>query len=120
LCDAARRLRCTRSHGGLTDEESAAPLPGRGARAERGSDRAGVEWPRDPPERGPGDRWSPETLLVGALADCFILTFRAVANASSLPWIRLRCEAEGVLDRVERMTRFTAVTLVPQLESEPG
>jgi len=43
-----------------------------------------------------------------------------VANASSLPWIRLRCEAEGVLDRVERMTRFTAVTLVPQLESEPG
>ena len=26
---------------------------------------------------GPGDRWSPETLLVGAVADCFILTFRA-------------------------------------------
>ena len=22
---------------------------------------------------GPGDRWSPETLLVGAVADCFIL-----------------------------------------------
>ena len=31
---------------------------------------------------GPGNRWSPETLLVGALADCFILTFRAVAKAS--------------------------------------
>ena len=29
---------------------------------------------------GPGDRWSPETLLVGAVGDCFILTFRAVAN----------------------------------------
>ena len=26
---------------------------------------------------GPGGRWSPETLLVGAVADCFILTFRA-------------------------------------------
>ena len=26
---------------------------------------------------GPGDRWSPETLLVAAVADCFILTFRA-------------------------------------------
>ena len=31
---------------------------------------------------GPGDRWSPETLLVGAVANCFVLTFRAVARAS--------------------------------------
>ena len=31
---------------------------------------------------GPGDRWSPETLLVAAVADCFILTFRAIAGAS--------------------------------------
>ena len=23
---------------------------------------------------GPGDRWSPETLLVAAVADCFVLT----------------------------------------------
>ena len=31
---------------------------------------------------GPGNRWSPETLLVAAVADCFILSFRAVARAS--------------------------------------
>ena len=31
---------------------------------------------------GPGDRWSPETLLVVAVAVCFILTFRAIAKAS--------------------------------------
>jgi len=30
---------------------------------------------------GPGDRWSPETMLVGALANCFIFTFRAMARA---------------------------------------
>ena len=36
---------------------------------------------------GPGDRWSPETFLVGAVADCFVLTFRGVARASKLAWI---------------------------------
>jgi organic hydroperoxide reductase OsmC/OhrA len=69
---------------------------------------------------GPGDRWSPETLLVGAAADCFILTFRAVARAASLPWMQLRCDAEGVLDRVERTTRFTGVTLRVLLTVPPG
>ena len=34
---------------------------------------------------GPGNRWSPETLLVGAIADCFILTFRAVARGCAHP-----------------------------------
>jgi organic hydroperoxide reductase OsmC/OhrA len=56
---------------------------------------------------GPGDRWSPETLLVAAIADCFVLTFRAIARASKLPWLALRCDVEGVLDRVERVTQFT-------------
>lgn len=56
---------------------------------------------------GPGDRWSPETFLVGALGDCFILTFRAVANASKLPWISLDCEVAGTLDRVDRVSQFT-------------
>jgi organic hydroperoxide reductase OsmC/OhrA len=56
---------------------------------------------------GPGDRWSPETLLVGALADCFILTFRAVALASKLSWSSLDCEVTGTLDRIERVTQFT-------------
>lgn len=61
-----------------------------------------------PPEfGGPGDRWSPESLLVGAVADCFILTFRAVANASKLPWLSLDCDVTGTLDRVERVTQFT-------------
>lgn len=56
---------------------------------------------------GPGGRWSPETLLVGAVADCFALTFRAVARAAHLSWEALECEADGTLDRVERVPRFT-------------
>ena len=35
---------------------------------------------------GPGDRWSPETLLIAAIADCFILTFRAIACATRMDW----------------------------------
>lgn len=69
---------------------------------------------------GPGNQWSPETLLVGAIADCFILTFRAVARASKLEWTRLECSAEGVLERVERVTRFTTVTVRATLTVPAG
>jgi organic hydroperoxide reductase OsmC/OhrA len=68
---------------------------------------------------GPGDLWSPETLLVAAVADCLILTFRAIARGSRFEWNSISCEVDGVLDRVDRVTRFTEfdvrVTLhVPQ------
>jgi organic hydroperoxide reductase OsmC/OhrA len=57
---------------------------------------------------GPGDRWSPETLLVGAIADCFVLSFRAVARASKLEWDSLEASVEGKLDRADgKTTRFT-------------
>lgn len=69
---------------------------------------------------GPGDQWSPETLLVGAVADCFILTFRAIARASKLEWTNLECTAEGVLDRVERVTRFTEFTVRAKLTVPAG
>ncbi len=60
---------------------------------------------------GPGDKWSPEALLMAAISDCFILTFRAVARGSKIDWQDIECNATGTLDRVERVTRFTAVTL---------
>lgn len=69
---------------------------------------------------GPGDRWSPETLLVAAVADCFLLTFRAVARASKLPWTTLRCEVDGTLDRVERVLQFTRFDLRARLHLPPG
>ena len=69
---------------------------------------------------GPGDQWSPEALLVGAVADCFILTFRAVARASKLDWLELECSASGALDRVERTTRFTAVSVEATLRVPEG
>jgi len=65
---------------------------------------------------GPGDLWSPETLLVGAVANCFILSFRAIARASKLEWQELSCQVEGVLDRLEGKTRFTDLNLVVKLQ----
>lgn len=56
---------------------------------------------------GPGDRWSPESLLVAAVADCFVLSFKAIARASKLEWTEVQCDVEGVLDRLDRKTRFT-------------
>lgn len=64
---------------------------------------------------GPGDAWSPETLLVGAVTDCFVLSFRAVSGASKMPWTALSCTVEGTLDRVEKITQFTALHITAAL-----
>jgi organic hydroperoxide reductase OsmC/OhrA len=55
---------------------------------------------------GPGDRWSPETLLVASVANCFVLTLRALARAAGFHWQGVECRVEGVLERVDGVTRF--------------
>lgn len=69
---------------------------------------------------GPGDAWSPEALLVAALADCFIFTFRSVTAAALFGWRTLECSAEGVLDKHERAVQFTHFTLKATLTLAPG
>ena len=69
---------------------------------------------------GPGDQWSPETLLVAAVADCFLLSFRAVASASRFEWIALSCNCTGTLDREEGATRFTEIVNQVRLRVAPG
>lgn len=69
-----------------------------------------------PPEfGGPGDVWSPETLLVAAVADCFILSFRAIARKAKLDWLTLSCRAEGELDKIEKFTQFTGFKVTATL-----
>ena len=51
---------------------------------------------------GPGDRWSPETLFVAAVVDCFVLTFRGIAGVSRFPWVSLECNVTGTVDRRSR------------------
>lgn len=69
---------------------------------------------------GPGDQWSPESLLVAAVIDCFVLSFRAIARASKLDWTALDCEANGTLDRIERVTQFTAFAVRATLSVPAG
>ena len=69
---------------------------------------------------GPGDRWSPEGLLTAAVADCFILSFRAIATASKLAWTGLEATTEGRLERLEGKMKFTQFTTHASLKVPPG
>ncbi len=69
---------------------------------------------------GPGDQWSPETLFIAAAADCFILTFRAIATGSKLAWNHVACHADGTLDRQDGVVRFTALHLRARLTIPAG
>ena len=69
---------------------------------------------------GPGDKWSPESLLVAAVADCFILTFKAIAKASKFEWESLACEVEGVLEKSENLISFTKYNIRASLVIKQG
>ncbi|HMV71767.1 MAG TPA: OsmC family protein [Pseudomonadales bacterium] len=74
-----------------------------------------------PPEfGGPEGNWSPETLFVAAVADCYVLSFRAVANASRFDWSEIDCEAVGVLDRTDEGLWFTQIELQVKLRIPAG
>lgn len=69
---------------------------------------------------GPGDEWSPEHLLLTAVQGCFLLTFRAVAAASKMPFTGLMAETAGTVDRKDGVTRFTEVVLKPTVTFPAG
>ncbi|MCE1175116.1 MAG: OsmC family protein [Propionibacteriales bacterium] len=74
-----------------------------------------------PPEfDGPPGFWSPETMLTGAVANCLILTWRSVAAHNGFEWTSISVDAVGVLDRVERVTRFTRFDLTVRLTVPAG
>lgn len=70
-----------------------------------------------PPEfGGRAGVWTPEHLLVGAVASCFLTTFLAIAELSGLPLVTVEVPAEGALARGEdRKYRFERVTLRPRI-----
>lgn len=65
---------------------------------------------------GPGNEWSPEELLIASVADCLILTFRAIASASKLEWNNLTCEAKGTLEKIDKITKFTEIHIKASLQ----
>jgi organic hydroperoxide reductase OsmC/OhrA len=69
---------------------------------------------------GPGNLWSPETLLMAAVADCLVLTFKAVAGAAKTKWTSIDCDARGTLDRADGLVRFTAMRLHARIHVPAG
>jgi organic hydroperoxide reductase OsmC/OhrA len=97
---------CGRDHGFVSVRTSAVPEALRTAA---------------PPEfGGPDACWTPESLLVAAVADCFVLSFRAAARANGLAWDTLDVGAEGVLDRKDGVTRFVSFVVRPRLHVPAG
>ena len=76
----------------------------------------------EPPREfdGPGTLWSPETLLVAAVADCLALTFRAIAGINRFSWTSLTCTATGTLNHSDEGARFTALKLYARLSLPAG
>jgi organic hydroperoxide reductase OsmC/OhrA len=74
-----------------------------------------------PPEfRGPGGRWSPEQLLVGAVASCFAVTFAAIARRHRIPIHSLTVTGTGhVAHRDDGQVGFVALEITPRIETEP-
>ena len=67
---------------------------------------------QSPPQfGGPEGVWSPETMLSASVANCFILSFRAIARASKFAWNSLECNVDGILDRPERTLVFTGFNI---------
>jgi len=65
---------------------------------------------------GPAGEWSPEHLFVLSAASCWMTTFLAVAQASSLEIAAVECSGEGVLDKGEdRRFRISLIALKPRV-----
>lgn len=58
---------------------------------------------------GPGDQWSPEDLFMASIANCLVLSFKAIARASKFEWSSIECESVGELNKVDRKVKFTSV-----------
>ncbi len=60
-------------------------------------------------------RWSPEDLLLSALAGCFTTTFRALADYSAFHYTDLAVEVEGVVRKVKSGYEFAEIVIRPKL-----
>ncbi len=72
-----------------------------------------------PPEFGgePG-LWTPEHLLLGAVATCYVATFRAIAERSKLQASGLEVFVEGVITKEQGGFRFTEIVIRPAITVE--
>jgi peroxiredoxin-like protein len=64
---------------------------------------------------GKGKEWSPEHLLLGAVTSCFMSTYLTFAKKFRFEINRLECNAEGIIEPVDGVLRFTAINIHPKI-----
>jgi len=76
-----------------------------------------ADLPLAPPKEydGPGDKWSPEHLLLASVAACFVFTFRAVARAWRIDVTDVSVTATGTVSRTNGVTRFSEIVVRPRV-----
>jgi organic hydroperoxide reductase OsmC/OhrA len=60
-------------------------------------------------------RWTPEDLLLCAIASCFTTTFRAVTQNSKFDYADLQVEVAGDIDSTDGRNQFSEVLIRPKL-----
>jgi organic hydroperoxide reductase OsmC/OhrA len=76
-----------------------------------------------PPEfrDGTPGMWSPEDLLVAAVASCYVLTLEAIAARREIPLQRVQVKGAGhVTRRVDGRVGFVVVELRVEILTDPG
>ncbi|MGI4992146.1 OsmC family protein [Halobacteriovorax sp. GFR7] len=69
-----------------------------------------------PPEfKGPEGEWSPEDLFSASISSCYLLSFKALAQARKMDWDTLDVKADAKLERKDGKLTFTNVEIQPNL-----
>jgi peroxiredoxin-like protein len=63
-------------------------------------------------------RWTPEELLLAAIAGCYTTTVRALAGGAQFDFTDLQVEASGTVRKVDSGYSFTQIVVRPNLKIE--
>ncbi len=69
-----------------------------------------------PPEfGGEGGHWTPEHMLIAAVASCYVGTFSTIAQMSKFEFLDLDVTVNGTLAREDDGWRFSEIVICPKL-----
>ena len=89
---------------------------GRSGLAKSDSAPNSIHFAAPPQFGGLEGRWTPEDLLLSAVASCFITTFRVLAEHSKWEYADLQVEASGIVSKADSGYSFRQLTLRPHLK----
>jgi len=79
-----------------------------------------IDFTAPPRFGGMEGRWTPEDLLLGAIAACYMTTFCALAEYSKLRYLGLIVEVRGTLRKADRGYFFGEIAIRPRLTLVEG